>query len=539
MIWLRNNSKTIWHIIISIYCIFLVLFAWTKSVHSTANMHGFQFKWPIIIGGCFIFLLSNAVIYLLMIKKEKLHKVYLMTSMGLFLLLICVQTPEHGMDIRFHIDSTYVLSDYLIGTDIDGWKLEQETLSVYPRRTVDEVILSKSEPYSITEVYAKAQEQIFTQTFVEDEQLINVNTYQGAVSKPLYFYLPQALGFTLARLLHLNQFWLYFIGRLFLVSTCVLLTYYAVKNTPFAKELFFLSGIIPTTMMLTASVSRDGLIMAVSFYFISKCLQMSYEEKSLNERNLIKAVIAIALLAPYKMVYIPLALLLLLVLYKKSQYGFDKKRMIISGIGIGLILIISFILFTTNFLPQYLFGKNTYSMGENAPFTLPYIFTHLGDSLKVYVMTIIKSSVRYIANMFTTEDLGGGQHKEMTLLYFLIFLGATFPLYKRDKEEEKVIKWRERMIMMFPCIGVYLLTLFAFLLCTPIDNELIIGVQGRYFTPILPLIFMIFYDFRPLSFVKWKWLEYLKKIDYKRYIILASYLLSLFVIVNMYVWSVT
>ena len=78
---------------------------------------------------------------------------------------------------------------------------------------------------------------------------------------------------------------------------------------------------------------------------------------------------------------------------------------------------------------------------------------------------------------------------------------------------------------------------------TPYTNDVIIGIQGRYFTPAFPLMIISMCSIPMMKKIKNKyWMkmtECLDSIIVKQWVLLGIYGLALFVSVNMFVFVMT
>lgn len=526
----------------TVYCLGLFIYAWLSSKFIPADLNGFDYKVPVIIAGIILLLGSLFVVWLIVKKKAEIHQIYLGMAVVIFSVFLWAQPPGHTHDIQFHFDSTYVLSNKLLKQDTEELKVGQEVLKSYYRRNCDTFM-----PYTVfrnyLQSYRNMQSSMLTEAVTKNTRLVETDTYQGTVSVPLYFYLPQAAGFAIARVLNLNMFWMLYIGRILLCMVCVLLTYFAIKNVPFGKEIFLLCGLIPTTLLSYASISRDALILAVSFYFIAKCLQLVYGEKTGRWWDYCLLFLSLILLVPYKLVYIPFVLMLGLLISKNCEVGKWNKRYIwIAGLA-GLLTVGIFVIINFGYLKAYLTGANFWSMGEGAPFTLPYILANPQKAISVVGKTLLTATVRYYANMIAIGDYGGGIHKEMVVVDTLLMIALVLATNRPENRTRGRISLRERFLIIFTWLAISGMIILAYLLCTPYTNDVIIGVQGRYFTPALPLMILTFCNIDLLKRIKNKyWIgitDFMDRAIVKRWSFLGIYGVAVFVVVNMYVYVVT
>ena len=539
---MKNKGKVVSIIITIIYSLGLGIYAFVSSANTKVDFCGFDFKIPIMVGTIFLLIGSLCIIRSVFNEKTKIHNLYLGMAIVIYSLLLWTMPPLHGHDICFHFDSSYVMSNKLLRIEVEGWESGNNNLSGYLIREEDRC-LEFSEFYNYVEVYAKAQEDMLGNSKVKKAELVYTDTFQGEVSVPMYFYIPQAIGFTIARLLNLNVFWLLYLGRLCMCAVCIAITYMAIKNIPFGKEFLLVCGMIPTTLLSCASISRDALILASSFYFIAKCLQIAYVDKKQSWREYFLLFASLILLVPYKLVYIPFIILLGLLVYKNGKSRKWNKKHLFVGACILLLVAVIFIIINYNYLKMYITGVNSYSMGEDSPFTVPYVLANLGQTVEVIIKTLMTSVVRYYANMIAIGDFGGGIHKEMVIVDTLCIIILVLATYNKDKTNRIKVTIVERLIMILTWVSVAGMVMLAFLLCTPHTNDVIIGIQGRYFTPVLPLVILGFCNFDGVKFKNSKYWNYvvkvLDKVMVKRTMLLGVYAVSLFVVVNMYVWVVT
>ena len=90
-------------------------------------------------------------------------------------------------------------------------------------------------------------------------------------------YVPQALGFTLARVLGLNSIALLYLGRFLNLLLFAAVGVLTIKRLPFGKNVFFGVSILPMSLHLAASLSYDVVILAFTGYFTAVCLDLAYK----------------------------------------------------------------------------------------------------------------------------------------------------------------------------------------------------------------------------------------------------------------------
>ena len=539
---LKQKKSFIVILIAIAYGCFLIAHAWLACKYTAKDMVGFRYEIPLLLGSMFVLAGNIFIVWLIFIKKASISTIYAGMSFVILSLFLWTQTPLHHHDNEFHYDSTYVMSNILLGEE-SPVGLAGGRVRTYLRRQCDE-FMHYCAYNNFLPSYADMQREMFSNPKTEETQLVERKAYQGAVSEPLYFYIPQAIGFCVARILELNVYWLMYLGRLFLAVASTFITWKAIKNAPAYKEIFFVCGLIPTTIWSYTTVSRDALILAFSFYYTSKCLQLVYEEKKCSWLDYALLLGALLLLAPYKFVYIPLALLLGLLVCKKSA-GRKMNGKLIGVLAVAVIIVIGFfVLINYDYMKKFLMGANTAAIDGSMPFTLPYVLANPLEALIIVLRTIIKSTIRFAANMIAIGDYGGGIHKEMAVIE-LIFIAIMILWNNRTGKRKGEIRLTvmERGIIIGSWLAVSGMIYLAYLLLTPCTNDVIIGIQGRYFTPVLPLMLISFCGIKVIKNIKNKYwvkiMDFLDQESVRQGVMLGIYGLALFVVVNMFVWVMT
>lgn len=524
------------------YSCFLICHAWLACEFTEKDMAGFRYEIPLLSGSIFLLAGSLFMVWLIFIKKAKMSTIYLGMSFVTLSLFLWTQTPLHHHDNEFQYDSAYVLSNMLLGQE-EKVGLAGGGLKRYYRRECDDFMHYCAYNNFILS-YADMQREMFSSPKTEETQLVKQKTYQGAVSEPLYFYFPQAIGFCVARILELNVYWLLYLGRLFVAITCTFITWRAMKNTPAFQEIFLICGMLPTTIWSYTTVSRDALILAFGFYIASKSLQIVYGNEKAKWWDYLLLFTALLLLAPYKFVYVPLLLLLGLLVCKKGREGKINGKVLTILAAVVVFVAGFFVFINYDYLKRFLTGANVASLGEGGPFTIPYALANPGHILVIVLRTIVKSTVRFAANMIAIGDYGGGIHKEMAVIE-LLFIAIMILWNNRPGKNRGEIRLTvmERGIIICSWLAVSGMIYLAYLLLTPCTNDVIIGIQGRYFTPVLPLMII---SCCGLNFVKniknkyWvKMMEFLDSVPVRQSVLAGIYGLALFVVVNMFVWVMT
>ncbi len=312
----------------------------------------------------------------------------------------------------------------------------------------------------------------------EDISRIAVVTYSPVP------YLVSGFAISLGKLFNLSPIILMYIGRLANLLSWVLLTYYAIKIIPVHKWVLFMLSFIPLTLFEAASLSADSFMLGLSFLIIAIFFKYALDssEKKINIKDVYILFVILLLLALSKQVYFVLLLLVFFIPFEK--FG-SKKRMII----IVTFLIFSILLITGlwNFLVKDLYvpivpqisitGQIFYVLGDlfRFPFVMLNTFMQLGLSYQLL----------FVGNFVLDIPL--------PVWWIGIYLFTILPVSLLDKSHfEITFKHKLVSIITFILISV-LICAFVYVSWTPVGQNTIDGIQGRYFIPVLPLLFILFY----------------------------------------------
>ena len=302
---------------------------------------------------------------------------------------------------------------------------------------------------------------------------------------------PQAVGIALGRLLNLNTLPLLYLGRVCNLLFFVLMTWLAMKRLPFGKEVLFGVALLPMTLHLSASFSYDVMIMGSLFCFTAVCLDLAYEKERVSWRDVLILAVLMAAAGPCKMVYtVFLGLCLLIPVRKFGGWG----RWAASALAVGGACAVSMYLVNSQVIASYAAvvqeesyvqwaGETGYSfalMIHQPLRTLKMFYHTLLWQAQHYHMTMIGA---YLGNLDPVLDVP-------YLLVTAFTLGLLGLAFQKPGEQRRIHGGRRAWIILL-CAGCAAATMASMLIAwTPLSSKVIVGVQGRYFLPFLPVLLM-------------------------------------------------
>lgn len=403
-----------------------------------------------------------AVIYLINKKKNiSLHKFYFMASLILSLTTIIVTPLFCGKDELSHWTRTYEISSgHILSGFKDGWPI-----STFSKTLID---ISSGKNFKDS----------WNNLIIEynDEETKDMDMQYMSVYSPIS-YLPTSMGILISKLI-INRpaVWAY-AARIVNAIACISLICLAIKLIPFGKKLLFAIGLIPTTINSFSTITADGFLIAITVLMVSYILNIIYSRnKKMNKKDYIILAILSFIISLSKLVYLPFLFFLLLLLSKGDS---QKKKLTIIGIIIvGIILNIIWGTIAYKYLSA--------GQGANSNYYILDTLKHPFQFIQKFIYTWYTNISKYISDLFGGNNAWYGTVIEdasiIPIFNMLIFLMLSL----FDKESKIKLNTYSKFIMLAIILAIVaLVSVSLYISCTPVGFPYFVGIQGRYFLPLL------------------------------------------------------
>lgn len=285
-------------------------------------------------------------------------------------------------------------------------------------------------------------------------------------STTLYFplvYLPQTLGFLIAKLFTLNITAICLTGRICGYLFNVFMICLAIKLMPAKKELVFMTALLPIFMQESVSLAGDSVENAMIMVFVS-CVLALREGKTDKRWPLF---ILAPLIGLCKMFYLPLVLLVLITNEK------PRTKMLV--IAESLILNVLWLLCASG-------QPSHYNNGADGAAQSAYI---MADPFR-YIVTILMTVVSCIRTWVRQAFGGNLGWISVNIFMPFILIYILMMMYIALVKSDSTLKCGGRVCILVIDISVFLIVLTGeYLQWTAVGANLIDGVQGRYFVPLI------------------------------------------------------
>lgn len=427
-----------------------------------------------------IFAVMSISIYIFKGKNIKEENIFLLTVPVICLMFMATMPTFKNHDELYHWIRTYEVSTGVLAT-----KVEDGVQGTKMPEAITAIMKSNWETTTYSDVnYALGIEMDKDNTYTIDSKTAAVYAFVQ--------YIPQAIGVAIARVFTSKPLIMAYAGRLFNIIFAMFVLYKAIKLMPFGKKIFLIISYIPIVIEGFSSLSPDAMTTSISFLYIAYILNLAFDEKKIvGLKQKIFLTILSIIVALCKIVYLPLVLLLFLIPKEKfCNTGKEDKSpitkkilniMLIAGIAVVINLL------WLGFSSRYLLNLRD------------------GDS-KYQVLLLFKNPIMYIQELIYTFNLYGNNYLtgmlgeslgwgELIRLNFIVpsvlFVLLIIELVTDETLRNKFSGWQKFVIFITFLIIFGLIFTSLYVQWTTIGSESILGVQGRYFIPILPLLMLL------------------------------------------------
>lgn len=308
---------------------------------------------------------------------------------------------------------------------------------------------------------------------------------RGPLKLATFAYVPQTFGMTLARLMHLNSTQVAFVGRIFALLFYAFLISQGIKLAPeFAKRILLVVSLLPMVMQQVCSYNYDSILFGICFFSIAYLLNLIHRDEKINKKDFIILALCATVIASIKFIYLPVFGLGLLIPKERFRIKRGKELTILGILCICAFAFIGVTLFNKRFWDLH--PTNPGLPNEYMTYSISYLFTHVKDELVLLSRTVQNYTADYISQMISSPL--GWVEISMPATQLMGF-GCMLALSCMGTEKDKKYSLIENLWLVVLFTGVAFTVLIALQTSyTPTFLDMVYGVQGRYFLPILPLL---------------------------------------------------
>ena len=295
-------------------------------------------------------------------------------------------------------------------------------------------------------------------------------------------YMPQALGAVISRNLGMSAGSIFYSMRLFAVVFVAFSVALAIKILPQKRMLIFLLAAMPMFAFQCAAISSDAFLFGSTVLISAYPFSLTLGNTRLGVSDIVLLLLVTIVLALSKQVYGVILLIYLLIPTrrmgsKKYFFGFFVFLVAVYMLTVGLWYVGS--------AQGYEIAHQTNPDGSSdvaaqLNFVLSEPMTYLGVLLETFKRCgkdHLESFVGVLGwlNVFLPKNF-------WAIYLFLLFISAIFGKLS--------LTLAKRMVLIFGTIlSVTVIYLYEYLFWTPVHNDIVIAIQGRYFIPLGVMFF--------------------------------------------------
>jgi len=434
------------------------------------------------LAAIFVVLLFILIYFLIWRKKRKANEehetdfcktaaVYFVIAALLFGGLMALINPVTDTpDEPAHFSRAYYISTGHFSNPVKG------EVSGIPSSLWQVIVQSRQEPLTLSKTIS-----LYSHPITDSQQIANDSYELGMTGSYTFIsYIPQSMGILFCRLFNLPVWAFIYIPRLFNLLAYVSIVGFAIYLTPRYKNVIIAVSLLAMSVFLAASYSQDALINAVFVMFLAVYLKNKISDQS-SISGLVVMTLLLVVLILSKVTYCCFALLLLTLEYKHKKKSYLKY--------------ISFVILVAVTLVYYYFSVYTQ---QSATTYLPTISQDSGGQMQYILNSPFHFIALIVKNMFTNLDVYLGQLSTFGWLSYNtnILMPLTpiylFLIYILSSGEAEFKPTSKLVIVLSILAKIFLISTALYLGFSGVASNSILGIQGRYFIPVLLLIPMLF-----------------------------------------------
>lgn len=306
--------------------------------------------------------------------------------------------------------------------------------------------------------------------------------WNSAMLNPAITYIPSALWIKCANLFNLPISMYIYGARIINLLIYIVIITWVLKKYQTSAKIIFLVALFPMTLRQAANLSQDMIINAISFLLFASIIEEYNKNEPLKIKKLIQFFILTVFLGYVKFIYFFIIFLIWGIpmnRFKNKKYCIFCK--VLLPILVGIVLIIYSYITLTN---GTAYVNDQASPNEQISFILSNIFTYYRifiDTLTTHITDFIYQSVGWLG-------WNSIQINPFTCLFIWI---ASIVIISLDNSMFPLSLKQKIICLLTTICGVGLIITASYVYWSPLGNEIALSTQGRYFIPLIPIIFLL------------------------------------------------
>lgn len=295
-------------------------------------------------------------------------------------------------------------------------------------------------------------------------------------------YISQVPGMIIAKSLNANPLTVFYAGRLSNLIFFIIIFYFVIKIIPFFKLTTMLLALMPMTLSLAGALTGDVIVIGFNFLWVAFLLKLMTKKQPINGTDIANLVLIAAILAFSKDYFLLIPLVLIL-----PKSNFESRKNYLS-----CLFCITIISIFCMGLWHYFINNFSLSMNSSANFheQLNLILSKPLNYMSIILNTLIIKTPRIIITMI---GVLGWQDTRLDFITYMIYPALIVASMFVDNIKTFSLEiWQKSIIFINIVISIVLIFTLLYMMWSDPNSPVIYGLNGKYFTPIMLPILLLF-----------------------------------------------
>jgi uncharacterized membrane protein len=306
-----------------------------------------------------------------------------------------------------------------------------------------------------------------------------VFTNHSAAGYSPLMYFNSGIGIRIIKWCGGSLYWAVTAGRLCNLIFWMAAVFLAIRITPVFRFAFLFTALLPTSVFQGMLLSADSFSNAIAYLFTAMMFRMIYTKGPIKTRPILTIMLMTWASAWSKGLILPIALVLLIPAERFKDGWKTKYPVFLLCLSTGIAIVAVW-----NEINEWAHHP---AGGADPEAQLRYVMAH-----PLVFIDNLWYSLQLHARFLWAQLIGclGWQNVYFSVRFYLMVTFAFLSIFVFTRTND--IKWSHR-VFAASLLVLYVVTLHLHLyrVWNPVGNPIIGGVLGRYFLPVLPLLFPV------------------------------------------------
>lgn len=412
-----------------------------------------------------------------MIKKLSVEKLFIIIALFFGFLYLILLPPFQSVDENTHFYRSYeILQGNIVSKKINT-KVGNYLPTSLEKLALDYSFLIKNVDKKININYILNSSKIK----LEPNKTKFIEFNNTALYSPIC-YSTQLPAMYIANFLNANPLLIFYLGRISNLIFFTLLGYLILKTLPFYKLPAALLLLMPMTLSLGASLTSDVIVIGVNFLWVALLMKILAENKIVNYSKILILFLLAFILALAKNYFMLVPLIFIL---PKSKFK-NLLQYLICTLGVLAITGVFALIWYNMTTPLI------HNLNQNANYTelVKFILTHPIKYAFILLGTFVFKLGRLIITMI---GVLGWQDTPLDFLTYILYpILIIFSIISERKTDFELKNWQKLIIFCTLIFATAWIFTSVYLIYSKIGAYIIMGLNGKYFTPFMLPFLLLF-----------------------------------------------